>query len=188
MRWIVRIFGLLLVLIVIAIVSVMFLPADRIARLAAEQVRTYTGRDVTISGGVSMTIWPVLGARIGELEVGNPDWTDKGPMLTAEDAAIGIDAPALLRGVIRIKNIEATSPTIRLENRADGRASWEFTDSSGTAQIETSTDPNRPAQAFSIDRLKVTNATLIYDAEGSDLVRYDNVDLALDWPERLGSA
>ncbi|NRB04074.1 MAG: AsmA family protein, partial [Rhodobacteraceae bacterium] len=43
-------------------------------------------------------------------------------------------------------------------------------------------------QAFSIERLNVTNATLIYDAEGSDLVRYDQVDLTLDWPERLGPA
>ncbi len=188
MRWIVRLIGLLLVFVVVAGVSILFLPADRIARLAAEQMRTVTGRDVSISGDVSLSIWPVLGASVGGLEVGNPDWTDKGPMLTAQNAAIGIDAAALLSGTIRIKNIEATSPTIRLESRQDGRASWQFTDASGEAQIETTTDPNREAQAFSIDQLTVTNATLIYDAEGSDLVRYDNVDLALKWPERLGPA
>ncbi|NRB04411.1 MAG: AsmA family protein, partial [Rhodobacteraceae bacterium] len=188
MRWILRLIGLIVVLAIVAVVSVFFLPADRIARLAAEQMRSFTGRDVAITGDVSMTVWPVLGARIGGLEVGNPDWTDKGPMLTAENAAIGIDAAALLQGEIRIKNIEATSPTIRLESRADGRASWQFTDASGDAQIETTTDPNRAPQAFSIERLNVTNATLIYDAEGSDLVRYDQVDLTLDWPERLGPA
>ena len=36
--------------------------------------------------------------------------------------------------------------------------------------------------------MDITDATLIYDAEGADLVQYDGVDLALDWPERAGSA
>ena len=34
----------------------------------------------------------------------------------------------------------------------------------------------------------MTNATLIYDSEGSDRVSYSNVDLTLDWPEREGPA
>ncbi len=188
MKWIKRVFGAILVVIVVAVVSLFFLPADRIAQIAAEQIRSQTGRDVSITGGVSMTLWPVLGASVGGLEVGNAEWSDQGPMLTAENAAIGVDALALLRGEISITNIEATSPTIRLESRKDGRASWQFTDASGGATIETETAPEREAQAFSIKRLSVSNATLIYDAEGSDLVSYAGVDLDLDWPERLGAA
>jgi AsmA protein len=188
MKWIIRLIGFVFVIILVAGVSLSFLPADRIAKLAADQIRTATGRDVTISGDVSMTLWPVLGVSAGGLEVGNADWSDQGPMLTAENAAIGVDAMALLRGEIRITNIEATRPTIRLESRADGRASWVFTDASGDAQIETEVTPGRAPQAVSIQRLAVTDATLIYDAEGSDLVSYSGVDLTLDWPERLGPA
>ncbi|TMM51641.1 AsmA family protein [Sulfitobacter sabulilitoris] len=188
MKWILRGIGLILFVVLVAVVSLMFLPADRIARIAADQLRSFTGRDVTITGDVSMTFWPVLGVSAGGLEVGNASWTDKGPMLTAANAAIGVDAMSLLRGDIRITNIEATSPTIRLELRRDGRASWQFTDASGAAQIETATTPARPARPIGIERLKVTDARLIYDAEGSDLVAYEGVDLTLDWPERLGTA
>jgi len=78
--------------------------------------------------------------------------------------------------------------TIRLESRKDGRASWEFTDATGAAQIETETSPARPAKAVTIQKLKITDATLIYDAEGSDLVSYQGVDLALDWPDAKGAA
>ena len=187
MKWILRLIGLVVVLVLVAVVSVFFLPADRIGALAADQIRKATGRDVTISG-VSMTLWPVLGVSADGLEVGNADWSDQGPMLTAENAAIGVDAMALLSGEIRITNITATRPTIRLESRADGRASWVFTDASGAAQIETEVAPDRTPQAVSIETLRVTDATLIYDAEGSDLVSYSGVDLALDWPERLGPA
>ncbi|MEM6758613.1 MAG: AsmA family protein [Pseudomonadota bacterium] len=189
MKWIVRLIGFVLILLLAAVVSVFFLPADRIARLAADQLRTVTGRDVTIAGDVSMTLWPVLGVSLGELEVGNAEWSEQGPMLTAQNAAIGVDLLAYLqKGEIRITNIEATSPTIRLESKADGRASWVFTDASGAAQIETETAPERTPGAVSVQRLRVTDATLVYDAEGSDLVSYSGVDLSLDWPERLGPA
>ncbi|MEO0502800.1 MAG: AsmA-like C-terminal region-containing protein, partial [Pseudomonadota bacterium] len=136
-----------------------------------------------------MTLWPVLGVSLGELEVGNADWSEQGPMLSAKNAAIGVDLMAYITNrEIRITNIEATSPTIRLDARTDGRASWVFTDASGDAQIETETAPDRAPQAVSIQRLEITDATLIYDAEGSDLVSYAGVDLSLDWPERLGPA
>ncbi len=187
MKWIFRLIGLVLVLALVLVVSVLFLPADRIAQIATDQLRAATGRDVSVSG-VSITLWPVLGVRAGELEVGNASWAEQGPMLQASGAAIGVDALALIRGEIRITNIEAQSPTIRLEQKADGRASWRFTDASGDAQIETGTSPAREARAVSIQRLEVTDATLIYDAEGSDLISYSGVDLTLDWPDRLGPA
>ena len=188
MKWIFRLLALVVIIAVVAVVSLFFLPAERVARIAAEQLRSVTGRDVSITGDVALTFWPVLGVRADGLEVGNADWADQGPMLQAANAAIGVDAMALLQGEIRITNIEAESPTIRLEQRADGRASWQFTDASGAAQIETETSPEKPARPISIERLQVTDATLIYDAEGSDLVSYDGVDLTLDWPERLGPA
>ena len=87
-------FGLLLLTVVVTVVLLLFLPADRIARLAAEQIQAQTGRDVSITGDVSMTLWPVLGVSAGEIEVGNADWARQGSMLTARNAAIGIDAMA----------------------------------------------------------------------------------------------
>ncbi|WP_298914785.1 AsmA family protein [uncultured Roseobacter sp.] len=188
MKWVFRLIGLLVVIVVVAVVSLFFLPAERVARIATEQLRNFTGREVSITGDVALTFYPVLGVRAGGLEVGNADWSEQGPMLQAANAAIGVDALGLLRGEIRITNIEAESPTIRLEQRQDGRASWQFTDSSGEAQIATETAPERASHPISIERLRVTDARLIYDAEGSDLVSYEGVDLTLDWPERLGAA
>lgn len=188
MRWIVRIVGLLLVLVLVLLGGLFLLPAERIAQIGADQIRKATGRDVTISGDVAMTFWPTLGASVGALEVGNAQWSEQGPMLTAQNAALGIDALALLGGEIRITNIEATSPTIRLESRRDGRASWRFSDAARTAEITTETTRDSTPQALSIERLRITDATLVYDAEGSDLVSYSGVDLALDWPDPNGEA
>ncbi|ABG31285.1 AsmA family protein [Roseobacter denitrificans] len=196
MKWVFRFFGLIFALVVLLVVTVFFLPADRLARIATEQLSATTGRDVAINGDVALTFWPVLGVSANDLEVGNAAWAEQGPMLQAANAAIGVDVMALLRGDIRITNVEAHSPTIRLEQRLDGRASWEFTNAEDTAQITTSTDASTDAPAamadesrtISIERLSVTNATLVYDAEGSDLVTLAGVDLALDWPDPGGPA
>ncbi len=188
MRWIIRGIGALLLIVVIMLGALFLLPGDRIARIASDQLSRMTGREVSITGDVGVTLWPVLGVTAGGLEVGNADWTDKGAMLTAANAAIGVDAGALLRGEIRITNIAAQSPVIRLEQRRDGRASWQFTDSSSGARIETQSEPTASRRPLSIQKLTVTDATLIYDAEGADVLRYEGVDLALDWPERGGAA
>ncbi|MEM6304223.1 MAG: AsmA family protein, partial [Pseudomonadota bacterium] len=188
MRWIFRLVGALVLVVLVLVAGVFMLPAERVAGIAADQLRRVTGRDVTISGDVGLTFWPVLGVRAEGLEVGNASWAKEPAMLSTASAAIGIDAAALLSGEIRITNIEAQSPAIRLESRADGRASWEFTDASGAAQIETQTAPTRPAQAITIQKLTITDATLIYDAEGADTLRYEGVDLALDWPEPTAPA
>ncbi|MFG6517808.1 AsmA family protein [Sulfitobacter sp. 1A13496] len=188
MRWIIRVIGALLLIVVIMLGALFLLPAERVARIASEQLSRMTGREVSITGDVGVTLWPVLGVTAGGLEVGNADWTDKGALLTAANAAIGVDAGALLRGEIRITNIAAQSPVIRLEQRLDGRASWQFTDSASGARIETESAPSASRRPLSIQKLTVTDATLIYDAEGADLLRYDGVNLALDWPERGGAA
>lgn len=175
-------------MVVIAVVGVFMLPAERIARIASEQLSRATGRTVQISGDVGMTFWPVLGVRAGGLKVGNADWAKEGAMLSTAQAAIGVDAGALLRGDIRITHVEAQSPTVRLESRADGRASWVFTDGTGDAQVETARAAHEDALSLTIERLVITDATLIYDAEGSDLVSYAGVDLSLDWPDPDGEA
>ncbi|APE44295.1 cell envelope biogenesis protein AsmA [Sulfitobacter alexandrii] len=188
MKWVIRIIGALMLIVVLVVVGLLMLPAERIAGIAADQLRKVTGRDVTITGDVSMTFWPVLGVSADRLEVGNADWAKEGAMLSTSNAAIGVDAMALLRGEIRITNIAAESPTIRLESRRDGRASWQFTDATGAAQIETGTAPERTARPVAIEKLNITDATLIYDAEGADLLTYSGVDLSLDWPEGSGPA
>ncbi|EDQ05462.1 hypothetical protein DSM14862_02450 [Sulfitobacter indolifex] len=188
MRWIIRGIGALLLIVVIMLGALFLLPGERIARIASDQLSRMTGREVSITGDVGVTFWPVLGVTAGGLEVGNADWTDKGAMLTAANAAIGVDAGALLRGEIRITNIAAQSPVIRLEQRRDGRASWQFTDSASGARIETESEPTASRRPLSIQKLTVTDATLIYDAEGADVLRYEGVDLALDWPEQGGAA
>ncbi|WP_187432109.1 hypothetical protein ROLI_030730 [Roseobacter fucihabitans] len=191
MKWILRLVVLLVVLAGVAVVSVLLLPAERIARIATDQLSAATGRDVSISGDVGLTFWPVLGARVQGLSIGNTDWAEADAMFEADQVAIGVEAMSLLGGDIRITNIEAESPVIQLEQRADGRANWVFSEAAVTQAEPSSAAPATPettARGFSIERVKITNASFVYNAEGSPLQSYDDVDMTLDWPDPAGKA
>lgn len=181
MRFLLRLIGLVVLLVVVAVAGLLLLPKDRMAQVAATQISNALGRDVTLSGGVSLTFWPVFGASVGGLEIANAEWSDMGPMLSTQDAAFGLDAAALLSGDIRVTHVDVTAPRIAVERRADGRASWVFgpaPDAAATPEASaTGTDLN-----LSLDRVSITDASLLFVDEGAAPVEVDGLDLALSWP------
>ena len=68
MRWIIRVIGALLLIVVIMLGALFLLPGERIARIASEQLSRMTGREVSITGDVGVTLcrcwgWPRAGLR-----------------------------------------------------------------------------------------------------------------------------
>lgn len=200
MRWLFRLVWVILVLVGVAVGSLLLLPGDRIANIAADQVKAQTGRDLVFSGDVNITLWPVIGVSTGAVSFSNAGWSDAGPMFTADSLAIGVNTAGLFGGDIQITKIEAHNPTIRLEQRKDGRANWLFSaaaaeDSTGTDSGSASESGTKSEQTSAentqnlhLEMMNVTNARLIYDAEGSDLVDLARVDMSLLWPDPAGAA
>lgn len=126
MRWIFRIFLTLLTLVVLAIAAVFLIPADRIARIAEDQFEKNAGRTLSITGGVSPTIWPRLGVTLEGVTISNADWAGDAPMLQTAQLDVGVGLAALLGGDIEVQGFSIENPVILLERRADGVANWEF--------------------------------------------------------------
>lgn len=191
MRWLLRLFGVLVLVTGVAVGSLLLLPGDRIARIAADQVRAQTGRELKISGDVKITLWPIAGISTGPVSLSNASWSKAGPMFAADSLAIGVNTTGLFGGDVRITKIEAANPTIRLEQRTDGRANWLFSGAPGT-EAETATGSRMAAGETSrtliLERLDLANARLVYEAEGQDTFDLAGVDLSLDWPDPEGPA
>lgn len=135
MRWLLRILGVLAALVVLGAAALLLIPSDRVAALAVQQFEKATGRQLTIEGGVTPTLWPVLGVETGRIEISNAAWSEDGPMLVADAMAIGIDANALWGGEVRITGLELTRPEILIEQGEEGVGNWVF----GGAQGGTAT-------------------------------------------------
>ncbi|OWU86694.1 hypothetical protein ATO6_00625 [Oceanicola sp. 22II-s10i] len=189
MRWIVI---AVVAVVVIMAGAVFFLPGDRIARIAADQIRAQTGRAVTFSGETKVTYWPVLGVTTGAVEVANADWSDKGPMFRAAGLKIGVETAALWGGAVRITELEAIRPEILLEKARDGRANWDFGSGGGTSAGTGGSDTAAQSGGMSardvrLDKARIQNARLtIIDAGAGTRQSFQDVDIALDWPERSG--
>lgn len=193
MRWVWRALAGLAVLVLILVVGVMMIPADRIARLAADQFEKATGRALQIEGEVSPRFWPVLGIKTGPVTIANAAWSDSAtPLFAADSVTIELSASALLGGDVKILGIASQRPRLQLERSKSGEANWEFqpeavaiTDGAGDTALAI-TAPAGPT-AFTLERGLISGATLRYidHGTGQDLV-LDGVDAEISIPDFTG--
>lgn len=186
MKWLLRILFLFVVVIGLVTGALLLMPGDKLASILAEQVKGQTGRDLTLSGEVNLSFWPVLGMETGPVTFGNASWAGSQPMLSAQSLAVGVDAAGLLNGDLRIKRVIADNPVLRLE-LSDGRGNWELeaeaTPATTTGGSGASSAPSGAESGqVTLDRLELTNARLIYIENGSTTFDFSNVDLEASWP------
>ncbi|RBI74499.1 AsmA family protein [Roseovarius sp. TE539] len=192
MKWILRILGIVVLIVVIAGVSLVLLPGERIAKIAADQISGTTGRQVEMTGDTRISLYPVLGISTGTLSVANAGWSDAGPMIEAESLKVGVDPVALMSGDVRITGLEAVDPVIRLERAADGRVNWELgVEGVSTAgdEVSEATAAGENPLALTLDRALITGATVSYADHGAGTrTVMENMDLDLRWPDYEGEA
>lgn len=186
MRLLFRIFVALVITVVVVVGGLLLLPGDKLAELASDQLEAQTGRKLTVSGEVGLSVWPVLGVKAHGVSLSNADWAGDQPMLTAETLSIGISAPDLVNGDVRIKSIIAQAPHLNLSTNAQGEGNWVLTPVSEAAAR--SGQPNSGAgSSLNIETLLLSNASVTYAAYDQPAVEMQNIDLELKWPEPNGT-
>lgn len=181
MRWIFRIFGALLMALIVLVGGVFLLPGEKIANVALEQIRAATGREVSFEGDVELSWYPVLGVKAGKVTIANADWSENGPMLTAEALSVGVETAPLFSGQIRIRALEIEAPDLLLERRADGRGNWEI--GSGEAGA------GGRQLALSLDRVVMTGGHVRYlDHSDGSRQAFNGLDAELKAPDLAGRA
>lgn len=184
MRWLIRVVALIVMLVVVAVVGLLLIPADRIAAIAAARFEAATGRQMVISGGVHPTLWPELGIRTGGVQIANAPGSKQGPMLAAEGLTVGVDPVALLSGVVKVARIDLIAPRIVLERGKDGRGNWEM--GAGTPASATA-GKGGTLPAVTIEQASITGGavTWIDDAAGTRQT-VAGIDATLKLPDPAG--
>lgn len=168
MRWLIRSFLALCLLVAVAVAALFLIPTERIARSAAEKFEAITGRVLSIEGSVRPTVWPVLGVRTGRFAISNAEWSGAGPMLRADALEIGLDMAALWRGDVRITGVRVIRPEVMLERAADGRENWVF-GGSETGSGGGTGEARGPGEGrtFSLDLAEVSDGAFTFIDHGS---------------------
>ena len=159
MRWVLRSVLALALLVFLAVVALVLMPTEQIARLAADRFEEITGRQLVMEGAVRPSFFPTLGVQTGPVSVSNATWSREGEMLRAEGLRIALDLRALMRGEVRITAIEADAPQVVLERNAEGQANWEFGGSAGGSATPGMAGEGTP---FTLDLAEVTGGHFTY--------------------------
>ncbi|WP_323786241.1 AsmA family protein [Thalassovita sp.] len=187
MRLVFRLIGFVFVLIGVALVGVIFLPGDRIAQVAVDQIKAQTGRSVVLKGESKVSYYPVLGISTGALEIANADWSDSGPFMVADRLKVGVDLMALIGGEVKITGLEAVNPAILLEKSTAGQVNWQLGVEGVAPSGQASGTSN--ALALSLDRALISGGSLRYVDHGAGSeTRIGDIALDLRWPEYRGNA
>ncbi len=186
MKWLIRILLILIAVVGLTLGALLLMPGDKLGSILADQVRKQTGRELSLSGDVHISFWPVLGMETGPVTFGNAPWASPQPMLSAESLAVGLDAEALLSGEIKIKRVIAANPVLRLE-LANGHGNWVFQSGDSGAAAATGTQMSSAGKAddrpITLEQLELSGARLIYTENGATVMDFPNVDLSASWPD-----
>lgn len=155
-------------------------PSDYIRREIIARVKAETGRDLTIAGGTSFTIFPSLGLRLSDVSLSAPPSMGGDPFVKAANFDVGVRLLPLLRQEIVVDRLELNEPVFSLRVDAEGRKSW---DMAGVdmpvrfAQVSpdgglgdfiispaAAAEP-RDIAALSLDDIRITNGAVRYSDE-----------------------
>ncbi|MCK0169230.1 AsmA family protein [Jannaschia sp. S6380] len=161
MKWLLRGGLTFLTLVLVAVVVLFLVPAERVAQLAADRFAAQTGRALTFGGPVRATLWPTLGVRAEDVAIANADWAGEDPLLLAGLLEVGISPGSLLGGDIRIETLRLVDARLVLERRADGIGNWEMT--TGESASSPSSDGGAGSgRGLSIEQAEVTGADITW--------------------------
>lgn len=160
MKTVFKIFGFLLLLVVVVVAGSIFY-IDKVVKVAVEQVGPeVTGTPVELSD-VSLSLLDGNGSLQG-LSIGNPEGFSSPTVFQLDDISISLDKESLLSDVVIIHSIDIVAPKVTYETGSNGsniaalQENIERLTGSGSAE-STSTESTRKVI---IERLSVTQGNI----------------------------
>ena len=169
--------GIVLAVAVLAVAAALVLPAlvpaESIKEQVARQVKTATGRDLTIDGKVSVSVFPSLSVEVSNIALSSPPGFSARDLLRLGALEVKLRVLPLLSGRVEMASFVLIDPTLTLQLDRKGRSNWAF----DTARAAETAAPPAPAAAPAgadlndvvLGDVRLRNGTLVYldDAAGA---------------------
>jgi AsmA protein len=87
-------------------------------------VRQKTGRELTLSGDLKLSVFPWIALETGPASLGDAPGFGPEPFVSIKEAHVGVRLLPLLRGTIEVSNVKLDGARIRLITDERGRENW----------------------------------------------------------------
>ena len=132
MRFLFRLIIILFILGAIAVFAVpMFVPADYVREQIEQTVKQQTGRNLTVTGETSFSVFPDIGVKLTQVRLSDPPTMGEGTMLTIDALAVNLRLLPLLSQQIEVKQFVLDRPVFDLRVDQAGRRNWDFAAADG---------------------------------------------------------
>ena len=192
------IFAAILVALLVLLVAgaPLIVSTDLAKERIADQITSWTGRQVSFRGEPSVSLYPYLTVSLDGLTLANPPSDGDQPFMTVDRLMAKLKLWPLLFGRVEVAEFRLVRPRINLRVDADGRPNWLMrrgTVAGEAAAIDPTPPASRPPRPDNVNirlgRFVVSDGIVVYDdqpAHRRDEARA--VDLDVTWPGTLQAA
>ena len=149
-------------------------------------VHDTTGRELSIDGDLSLSVFPWLGVSLGHTVLGNAPGFGDQPMASVDAVDIKIKLLPLLERQVEMKTVLLHGLRLNLARKADGRSNWDDLAGQPAAAAEPSGEKAPPADeagppllaALAIGGIELRDARIVWDdRQGGQHITIDNLQL-----------
>lgn len=117
--------GLIALLAIVLIAVRLFVDPNDYKGRIEQAVRNSTGRELTLSGQIKLSVFPWIALEIGPASLGNPPGFSTEPFAAVQHVALRVKLLPLLRKELQIGRIEIDGLDLRLHKNAAGQGNWQ---------------------------------------------------------------
>ncbi len=160
LKWLLIILGTLVLILGIGTVALVYLVDwNDFKETIQNQTKKHTGRDLTITGDLSPSVFPWAGISIGEISLANATGFGDQPFAQIGSADVKVKLLPLLRKEVEIRTVELKGLNVDLQLAADGTSNWadliQPTTTTTTSTEDSSTQVEVEGGSAAIAALKV---------------------------------
>ena len=181
--------GMLVVLIIAAVILVpMFVdPNDHKERIIAE-VKKATGRDLSISGDIGLSVFPRLALELNGLTLSNAPGFNGSDFASIKHAQVRVNlVPLLFEQHLEVDTVQVEGVRLNLAKAESGATNWE--DMTGAKPAHKAPEPAEPAGGkemgvlpFTVGGLSIKEANVVWDDQSTG-ERYEVQNIYLETGE-----
>jgi len=176
MRFIKITFSVIFILFAIIIAAPFFLDPNDFKDEISETVEKSTGRKLTISGDLELSIFPWLGVRTGKLSLGNRQGFNNGEFALIDSAQIRVELLPLLRNEVKMDSLVLNGLNLQLERHKNGKDNW--SDLSGQPKQDSASKDTPKLAALAIGGIIIENANVRFrDAQAKQDISLTDLSL-----------
>ena len=154
----------------------------QLTKLLSSSVKNATGRDLKITGPVSLSFFPGISVSAEGLSLSNVSWASDADMLTLKRIDLNIKTLPLLSKRIEVDSVKLAGLELFLQKNGAGKANWDFsTDASGGSSAANNNAGSSPVSdnLISMDSISIADAHIQYQDPSNAISSYQIGRLSL---------